>query len=249
MSPSGLTFDRAGHLWADDAGTDRLSEFPAAATGDARPMATIGGTSSGLNGPHGLTLDSIGNLLVANAAGGTLTEYAPGDNPDATPLRTISGLALPDGVDVDAQGNIYIANGLTGVSEYAPDATGDATPIATISGQATGISGPSDVAVAPPLVITTHTLPAARVGRSYRARLRANLGTTPYRWMVINGRLPAGIRLPTDGMLTGRPDKRGTYQFTVRLRDTSDPAMTATGRLVLNVGNNRRARLPARASA
>ena len=163
VSPSGLTFDRAGNLWAADTGTDRLSEFPAGANGDIKPMATIGGSSSGLNGPHGLTLDSAGNLLVPNAAGDTLTEYAPSDNPDATPLRTISGLALPDGVDVDAQGNIYVANGLTGVSEYAPDATGDATPIATISGQATGISGPTDVAVAPPLVIThAHTSHRAR---------------------------------------------------------------------------------------
>ena len=49
-----------------------------------------------------------------------MTEYTPSDNPDATPLRTISGLALPDGVDVDAKGNIYVANGLAGVERVRP---------------------------------------------------------------------------------------------------------------------------------
>ena len=51
-------------IWA----TDRLTEFPAGANRDIKPVATIGGGSSGLNGPHGLTLDGAGNLLVANLA-------------------------------------------------------------------------------------------------------------------------------------------------------------------------------------
>ena len=94
------------------------------------------------------------------------------------------------------------------------------------------------MAVAPPLVVRTSKLPAAREGRSYRARLRANLGTTPYRWKVTRGKLPAGIRLRRDGTLFGRPRKPGTYRFTVRVKDTSHPTMTATRRLVLIVGTN-----------
>jgi large repetitive protein len=239
VSPTGLTFDRAGNLWVADAGTDRLTEFAAGANGDATPVATISGGSSGLNGPRGLTLDSAGNLLVANPSGDTVTEYPPGDNPNATPLRTINGLALPDGVDIDAQGNIYVANLLEGVNEYPSNATGDATPIATISGQATGISGPSGVAVAPPLVIRTHKLAGAHVARFYRAQLRANLGTTPYRWKVTRGKLPTGLRLRRDGMLSGRPRKRGTYRFTVRVKDASHPTMTETRQLMLQVRKNR----------
>lgn len=121
------------------------------------------------------------------------------------------------------------------MSEYAPNATGAATAIATISGQSTGISGPTDVAVAPPLIIRTRTLAAAHASRSYRARPHANLGTTPYRWNVIHGRLPRGIRLHRDGTLTGRSRKRGACTFTVQVRDTSLPPMTATRRLVLLV--------------
>ena len=157
---------------------------------------------------------------------------------DTVPQRTITGLSLPDGVDVDAQGNIYVANGLAGVNEYASDASGAATPIATISGQATGISGPSGVAVAPPLIVRTRKLRAARVGRTYRVRLRANLGTTPYRWKVIRGRLPAGLRLHRDGTVSGRPRRAGSYTFTVRVSDASHPTMRAVHRLVLTVRAN-----------
>jgi hypothetical protein len=132
-------------------------------------------------------------------------EYAATDSPDATPLRTISGVALPDGVDVDAQGNIYVANSLAGVSEYAPGPSGPATPLATISGAATGVSGPTAVAVAPPLVVRTSKLAAARAGRPYRVRLHAVLGTTPYLWTLAHGSLPPGLRLHSDGTLSGRP--------------------------------------------
>ena len=170
--------------------------------------------------------------------GDSLTEYAPSDNPDATPLRTISGLALPNGVDVDGQGNIYVANSLAGVSEYAPGASGPATPLATISGAATGISGPTAVAVAPPLVVRTSKLSTAHAGSPYRVRLRANLGTTPYRWTLVHGSLPPGLRLRRDGMLSGRPHRRGTYRFTVRVRDASHPTITANRRLVLAVRKN-----------
>ena len=84
----------------------------------------------------------------------------------------------------------------------------------------------------------TRTLAAAHVGRFYRVRLRANLGTTPYRWKLIHGRLPSGLRLRRDGTLSGRPRKRGVYRFTVRVRDHSRPTMTATRRLVLVVRKN-----------
>jgi putative Ig domain-containing protein len=239
VAPSGLTFDRTGHLWVANAGANTLTEYTAGANGDVQPLATISGSSSGLTGPQGLTLDAAGNLLVTNLFSGTATEYPPIDNPNATPMRTISGLAAPDGVDVDAVGNIYVANELAGVSEYGPNATGAAMPTATITGPATGISGPSGVAVAPPLVIRTSKLHVGHLGRPYRTQLTANLGTTPYHWTVMHGKLPAGVHLRHDGTLAGRPRKLGIYRFTVRVRDSSHPRMTATRRLLLLVQTTR----------
>src|SRR5205823_6461170 len=51
-------------------------------------------------------------------------------------------------------------------------------------------------------------------------------GTGPYRlFYVIAGALPAGLRLSSNGVLTGTPTAGGTFTFTVRAFDSS----TGTG--------------------
>jgi sugar lactone lactonase YvrE len=242
--PSALTFDGHGHLWVANEGNNSLTEYPATAHGDLAPLATIAGANTGLAGPQGMTLDGSGNLLVANFYSSSLTEYGPTANGNAAPLRTIggtaTGLALPQGVDVDSQGNIYVANENAGVTKYSPQATGNAAPTATIIGAATGLSGgPNGLAVAPPLSIHTERLRAGRVSHPYRARLRANLGTTPYHWTIRAGRLPAGVHLRRDGLVWGRPRRGGVYHFAVGVRDASHPAMTSTRRLTLTVRSRR----------
>jgi hypothetical protein len=57
------------------------------------------------------------------------------------------------------------------VTEYVPSDDPNATPARTIAGPATGISGPSGVAVAPPLVIRTTKLHVAHIGRPYRTHV------------------------------------------------------------------------------
>lgn len=186
-----------------------------------------------------------GRYLAHSSAGNNeIAEYPYGATGNVAPSSVITGaatgLAYPLALALDSAGRLYVTNLAAGsITVYAAGATGNAIPIATISGQGTGISGPSGVAVAPPLVIRTHKLAAAHVGRSYRAQLRANLGTTPYRWKVTRGKLPTGLRLRRDGMLSGRPHKRGTYRFTVRVKDASHPTMTATSQLMLQVPKNR----------
>jgi hypothetical protein len=245
--PFGLTTDSAGDLWVANASNDSLTEYPPGANGNVTPTATISGSATGLDDPDAITFDGKGNLLVANAFGSSLSEYPTTDNGNAAPLRTIggssTGLEFPSGVDVDAEGNIYVsneqANPTGAITEYSPDATGDATPTATIAGSATQLLGPDKLAVAPPLSVRTSKLPAARVGARYRARLRAYLGTTPYRWRVIKGKLAPGLKLSSNGVLSGRPKRAGTYLFTIRLRDHSRKAMTATATLELIVKRRR----------
>lgn len=242
--PTALAFDPAGHLWVANYTANSLTEYTATASGNATPLATITGSATGLNGPEGMTLDAADHLLVSNAHADSLTEYSTTANGSVAPLRTISGTATglntPVGVDVDANGNIYVANENGGVTEYSASATGDPSPLATIAGALTGLAAPAGLAVAPPLSVRTAKLPATRVGRHYRVRLRAYLGTTPYRWTVRRGRLPHGLRLTRTGILTGRPRRAGTYRFTVRARDHTRPAMTATRRLALVVHPARR---------
>lgn len=237
--PEALTFDNNGNLWVANQADNALTEYPANANGNVPPSSFISGGSTQLDGPSAITLDAQGNLLVANTYGSSLTEYSPSQSYDVSPLRSISGpatgLDFPDGVDVDSNGNIYVANEFAGVEELSPGASGDQAPTASISGSATGLSSPEGLAVAPPLSVATAKLPAARVGDRYTVALRANLGTTPYYWTVIEGKLPPGLRMKHDGILSGTPRHAGHYRFTVKVRDSSHPTMTATRVLALVV--------------
>jgi sugar lactone lactonase YvrE len=237
--PEALTFGPGGDLWVANLFTNSLTAYRPTANGNVAPVATIAGSDTGLDGPQAMTLDAAGHLLVADTYSSTLTEYPTTDNGNDGPLReilgTATGLSFPDGVDVDTVGNIYVANQFGGVTKYAPGASGNATPLATISGAATGLSAPGKVAVAPPLSVKTQRLGKTRVGRRYGWQLKAYLGTTPYHWKKIHGRLPKGIHLSRGGKLYGKPKHRGAYRFTVRLTDSTRPRMTATARLVLHV--------------
>jgi hypothetical protein len=99
----------------------------------------------------------------------------------------------------------------------------------------TSLSSPEKVAVAPPLSVKTKRLGKARVGHRYHWQLKAYLGSTPYHWKRIRGRLPKGIHFSRTGRLHGTPKHRGVYRFTARATDSTRPRMTATAHLVLRV--------------
>jgi hypothetical protein len=78
------------------------------------------------------------------------------------------------------------------------------------------------VVTAPPLVIDATSLPDAISGSTYSASLSASGGTPPYFWTVQGGQLPIGLRLQTDGTLTGTPQGAGTYGFTASIVDSAN---------------------------
>jgi len=80
-----------------------------------------------------------------------------------------------------------------------------------------------------PLAVTTTSLPAATGGQPYSASLAATGGISPYSWSVASGALPPGLTLNSStGQISGTPDVAGTYSFTVTVRDSELPVMTAT---------------------
>ena len=91
------------------------------------------------------------------------------------------------------------------------------------------------VAAAPvaKLAITTKVLPAARVGRAYKARLIASGGKRPIVWTVKAGTLPAGLRLTRDGWVRGTPKAAGKPAATLRATDSG--RRTAVRRIVIAV--------------
>lgn len=239
-SPAALTIDGSGRLWVANSARNSLTGYPAGANGNVTPSATIAGSATGLNYPQGLSQDSAGNLLVANTFGESITAYSPAASGNAFPLRTIAGsstgLSFPTGVDIDTTGAIYVANQYDNdVTRYPATANGNVTPTAVLAGGNTGLSGPGALAVTPPLAVLTSQLPDGQVGQRYAATLRAGQGSSPYRWTIVHGSLPAGLRLHPDGTITGTPRRAGISTVTVRVRDASHPTSTDTARLTLRV--------------
>ena len=149
-------------------------------SGNVAPAKTIVGYLTGLSQPSGIALDTKSNIYVANNGGddngcgpyttGCVTSYTqaaiaatvPDPEPsggvgyDVIPQATILGpatlLSDIDGIAVDANGFIYVANfGETGsVTVYFPGSNGNVAPTADITGSNTDLYGPRGLAVDPP---------------------------------------------------------------------------------------------------
>jgi sugar lactone lactonase YvrE len=155
-------FDAKGNIYVTNTSGASVTVYAAGATGNATPTAIISGAGTGLAGPSGIALDASGNIYVTNFGNATnpvsVTVYAAGATGNATPTATITGAATgldsPNGLVLDAKGNIYVANeccdtgnGYGSVTVYAAGATGNAAPTATITGLATGLDRPHALAL------------------------------------------------------------------------------------------------------
>ena len=79
-----------------------------------------------------------------------------------------------------------------------------------------------DVAFIPePMSINGSVGNPLTVGVPYSAQFAANVGLAPIEWVVIAGAVPTGMALdPASGELSGSPSRAGSYDFTVRAKDT-----------------------------
>jgi hypothetical protein len=77
-------------------------------------------------------------------------------------------------------------------------------------------------------ITTTSPLTAGTVGTAYSITLAATGGTTPIKWTVSAGTLPAGLSLSSAGVLSGTPTAAGSSTFTITATDSGSPAQTKT---------------------
>ncbi len=161
--PSGVVVDGAGNLFIADSHHNRVREVFAAGA-NAGTITTVAGDGSAgydgtatvakatsLNQPGGVAIDGAGNLYIAdtnnnvirkvNLATGAISTVAgtgaPGYTGDGA-LATSASLNSPEGVAVDAAGDLYIADTNNDAVREVVAATGK---IATIAGDGTGAPG------------------------------------------------------------------------------------------------------------
>lgn len=79
-----------------------------------------------------------------------------------------------------------------------------------------------------PLSVTTESLPAGRVNMYYLQTLVATGGFTPYSWSKLDGNLPPGVTLGSNGTLSGTPSENpgSPYIFTAQVTDTLGSSST-----------------------
>jgi len=157
--PEGIALDSSANIYVADSDAADILVYPAGSNGDTATLATISGGNTGLIQPQGIALDSSANIYVLDLLGSVFV-YPPlgrSTGPlNEAPTVTISGgntgMSYPEGIALDSNGNIYVADsGAASVFVYPPvgRSTGllNEAPTATISGGNTGLIQPQGIAL------------------------------------------------------------------------------------------------------
>ncbi len=137
----------------------------------------------------------------------------------ATATRAWSASGLPAGLSLSTDGmlsGIPTAIGTATISVQLSDGTSMTTRDLLLRVRDSGR-----------LLIDTAPLMTARSQEVYSARLTAQGGIQPITWTVDSGLLPTGLRLGTDGTVSGTPTAVGKFRFVVRARDAAPRALAA----------------------
>jgi uncharacterized repeat protein (TIGR01451 family) len=203
------------------------------ATGTAMNSTIRGSGDQQLPGPPGGGTDATAVLLFG-ARNVTITH------------NTITGAKTDIGVAVSAAstGNIISFNTITrtepdvpdptghGIDVFTPDGSG-ATPICnTFSNWNTNIVGAEQISCTPlpngtECQAYSASAPAVDSGKNYdQTDPNPIIDATPFTWTVASGTLPPGLSLSSAGAITGTPTAAGTFNFTMKVVDST--GLTAT---------------------
>ena len=71
---------------------ESITVYSTSATGNATPVSTISGASTGLNAPSSIAVDTVNSqIFVANVQNNSITVYGITATGNVAPVRTISG--------------------------------------------------------------------------------------------------------------------------------------------------------------
>jgi hypothetical protein len=196
------------------------------------------------------TLSGCGNGS-ANNTGGIAVSITPSgpQNVDQNQPANFTAIVRGDAQNLGVNWSLSASTGCTGAAcgtltnMTSSSVTYNAPPMVTANVTATltatsksnnNAKSTVSITAVPPPAITTTSLPDGTNGASYgKGQLVETGGVTPFNWSVSVGSLPAGLTLsPGSGNITGRPSGPGPYpftdSFTVQLKDSGNPPLTAT---------------------
>jgi uncharacterized protein (TIGR03437 family) len=84
------------------------------------------------------------------------------------------------------------------------------------------------------VVITSTYLSPGNLNAAYTAQLTAEGGQFPFTYSITSGSLPPGLSLSSAGEISGTPTSRGTFAFTVLVRDGRGATAQAALRIVID---------------
>ena len=141
----------------------------------------------------------------------------------------ISAGALPAGLSISAAGAITGTPTAAGTANFTLRVRDAAGPLQQTVTKALSIR------IADQLAIVTASLPDGINGNAYSQTLQASGGNGPFTWSTTAGVLPTGLALSSAGVITGNPGANGTFSFTVRAQDSSNPQQSVTRALSIRV--------------
>ena len=137
---------------------NNVTSYPIAASGNIAPTFP----QPLLCNPTGIAVDASKNIYVTNSGDDgnpsySVAVYPPGSDGQVAPSMVITGAAtgldVPQGIALDATGNIYVVNDgsnngdADSVTVYPAGSSGNVAPSAVISGPGTGLNLPDGIAI------------------------------------------------------------------------------------------------------